>query len=175
MDAFAVSICQGLIEKKNFVKNLIKISFTFGFFQFFMTFLGGKIGDILIPFLHPYKTLIPCFIFCGIAILMLKEGWEQRRISCDSSPALNKNKTLFLLAVATSMDALFIGITFSMKKNFPLVLTSFLIGCTTFTISAFGYYFGKLFSFLGRHKAYYIGSFLLFCLGIYSILEHITR
>src|SRR3712207_7062882 len=81
MDAFAVSICQGLIPSKHNKKDMEKIAFTFGFFQFSMTFLGGIAGKIVLPFVKGYEYIIPCIIFCGIAVFMLKEGWEQDRKS----------------------------------------------------------------------------------------------
>ena len=168
--AFAVLICQGLIQIGQNKKEMEKIAFTFGFFQFGMTFLGGMAGKILVPFVKNYEHIIPCIIFCGISIFMLKEGWENRNNSCEAVSHLDSFKTLFLLGVATSIDALFIGITFALQVNYPLFWTSILIGCTTFVISAFGYYFGKSFSNLSKNKAYYLGAFLLFALGIHSLM-----
>lgn len=171
MDAFAVSICQGLIQSGRNKKEMEKIAFTFGFFQFGMTFLGGIAGKIVLPFVKGYEYIIPCIIFCGIAVFMLKEGWENRHNSCEVVSHLDGFKTLFLLGVATSMDALFVGITFALQVNYPLFWASVLIGCTTFMISAIGYYFGKSFSNISKNKAYYLGAVLLFGLGIHSLIR----
>jgi len=170
MDAFAVSICQGLIPSGHNKKEMEKIALTFGLFQFGMTFVGGIAGKILVPFVKNYEHIIPCVIFCGIAIFMAKEGWEHRNNSCEVVSQLDGFKTLFLLGVATSIDALFIGISFALQVNYPLFLASVLIGCTTFIISAIGYYFGKSFSDISKNKAYYLGSVLLFGLGIHSLV-----
>ena len=171
MDAFAVSICQGLIQSGHNKKEMEKIAFTFGFFQFGMTFLGGIAGKIVLPFVKGYEHIIPCIIFCGIAVFMLKEGWENRNSSCEVVSHLDSFKTLFLLGVATSIDALFVGITFALQGNYPLFWASILIGCTTFIISAIGYYFGKFFSNISKNKAYYLGAVLLFGLGIHSLIR----
>ncbi|KDE71499.1 hypothetical protein FUSO6_00665 [Fusobacterium necrophorum DAB] len=171
MDAFAVSICQGLIQSGHNKKEMEKIAFTFGFFQFGMTFLGGIAGKIVLPFVKGYEHIIPCIIFCGIAVFMLKEGWENRNSSCEVVSHLDSFKTLFLLGVATSIDALFVGITFTLQVNYPLFWASILIGCTTFIISAIGYYFGKFFSNISKNKAYYLGAVLLFGLGIHSLIR----
>ncbi len=171
MDAFAVSICQGLIRSGHNKKEMKKIAFTFGFFQFGMTFLGGIAGKIVIPFVKSYEHIIPCIIFCGIAVFMLKEGWQNRNNSCEVVSHLDSFKTLFLLGVATSIDALFVGITFALQANYPLFWASILIGCTTFVISSIGYYFGKFFSNISKNKAYYLGSVLLFGLGIHSLIR----
>lgn len=150
MDAFAVSICQGLIQSGHNKKEMEKIAFTFGFFQFGMTFLGGIAGKIVLPFV---------------------KGWENRNSSCEVVSHLDSFKTLFLLGVATSIDALFVGITFALQVNYPLFWASILIGCTTFIISAIGYYFGKFFSNISKNKAYYLGAVLLFGLGIHSLIK----
>lgn len=171
MDAFAVSICQGLIQSGHNKKEMEKIAFTFGFFQFGMTFLGGIAGKIVLPFVKGYEHIIPCIIFCGIAVFMLKEGWENRNSSCEVVSHLDSFKTLFLLGVATSIDALFVGITFALQINYPLFWASIFIGCTTFIISAIGYYFGKFFSNISKNKTYYLGAVLLFGLGIHSLIR----
>ncbi|HEY4532933.1 MAG TPA: manganese efflux pump MntP family protein [Fusobacterium sp.] len=171
MDAFAVSICQGLIPSKHNKKDMEKIAFTFGFFQFSMTFLGGIAGKIVLPFVKGYEYIIPCIIFCGIAVFMLKEGWEHRKNSCELVSHMDNFRTLFLLGIATSMDALFIGISFALEINYPLFQASILIGCITFVISAIGYYFGKSFSHISKNKAYYLGAVLLFSLGIHSLIR----
>src|SRR3712207_8778217 len=72
-------------------------SLTFGLFQFGMTFVGGIAGKILVPFVKNYEHIIPCVIFCGIAIFMAKEGWEHRNNSCEVVSQLDGFKTLFLL------------------------------------------------------------------------------
>lgn len=170
MDAFAVSICQGLVQVGKNRKEMEKIAFTFGFFQFAMTLIGGLVGKIIVPYVEHYKNIIPGIIFCAIAFFMLKEGWENRKDSCELTPSLNSFKTLFLLGVATSIDALFIGITFALQKSNPLLLSSLLIGVITFIISSLGYSFGKSFSNLSKHKAYYLGAVLLLGLGVRSFL-----
>ena len=102
---------------------------------------------------------------------MLKEGIASRRESCETAKSLHGLKTLCLLGIATSIDALFIGITFAMQKDYPIIRSSLLIGCTTFVISAFGYYSGKKFSTISKHKAYYLGALLLFALGLQSFIR----
>lgn len=169
MDAFAVSICQGLVQIKHHKREMKKIAFTFGVFQFGMTFVGGMAGKIILPYIGQYKAIIPCIIFWTVAFFMGKEGWENRKDDCETTVSLHGVKTLFFLGIATSIDALFIGISFAMQRNYPLFRASLFIGCITFILSAFGYSFGKFFSTLPRHLVYYLGSVLLFFLGIYSL------
>lgn len=168
MDAFTVSLCQGLIGRAKGKNTGKKIALNFGIFQCVMTILGGKVGQLLSPYLKAYQTIIPSLIFCGIACMMAKEGWENRKDHCETSPVLENLKTVLLLGLATSLDAFFIGISFAFVKDFSILEASLLIGCTTFVISYFGYVLGKKFSHISQHKAYYFGAGLLFLLGLYS-------
>ena len=168
MDAFAVSICKGLSMKKIKKRDVFIIALFFGGFQALMPFIGWFLGKGF----ESYITSIDAFILLGIiGGKMLIDGIKAEDDEETGEFKLDL-KELFLLAIATSIDALAVGITFAFL-DYPIVECMSIIGCTTFIISFIGVYIGKIFGSKYEHKAEIAGGIILIVIGLKILLEHL--
>ena len=169
MDAFAVSVCKGLSVSSVSLKNMIIVGEYFGIFQALMPmigfFLGNFFGNIIVQIDHWVA-----FVLLGmIGFNMLKDSFSSENISYDGCFAF---KTMFPLAVATSIDALTVGITFAfLKVNiFEAIL---IIGIVTFVMSMIGVFIGNRFGNKYGNKAQIIGGVILILMGCRILYEHL--
>ena len=170
MDAFAVAICKGLSMSKMNWKKASIIGLYFGGFQALMPLIGYLLGINFQEKITSIDHWIAFILLGVIGINMLKEA-----ISKDSEKqnASIKFKDMLILAVATSIDALAVGITFAfLKVNILLAIS--LIGIITFIISVFGVKIGNLFGDKYEKKAEFAGGIILILLGIKILLEHLN-
>ena len=167
MDAFAVSICKGLSMKKIKKRDVFIIALFFGGFQALMPFIGWFLGKGF----ESYITSIAFILLGIIGGKMLIDGIKAEDDEETGEFKLDL-KELFLLAIATSIDALAVGITFTFL-NYPIVECMSIIGCTTFIISFIGVYIGKIFGSKYEHKAEIAGGIILIVIGLKILLEHL--
>ncbi len=169
MDAFAVSICKGLAMKKLSIKNACIVGLWFGGFQALMPLAGYLLGTRF----QKYVTAIDHWIAFGLLVLigasMLREAFSKKEDCANDSLDI---KTMFLLAVATSIDALAVGITFAFLRV-DLLPAVCLIGATTFVLSALGVKVGNLFGSRYKSRAELAGGILLILMGVKILLEHL--
>ena len=169
MDAFAVAVCKGLAMKKMSWKNAVIGGLWFGTFQALMPVIGYFLG---VSFADRIKSVDHWIAFVLLALIggnMIREafGKEEERASADLDV-----KTMFIMAVATSIDALAVGVTFAfLDQNMPLAVS--LIGVTTFMLSMLGVKVGNLFGVKYKSKAEFIGGLILILLGAKILLEHL--
>ncbi|MCI8642858.1 MAG: manganese efflux pump MntP family protein [Lachnospiraceae bacterium] len=169
MDAFAVAVCKGLAMKKMSWKNAVIVGLWFGTFQALMPVIGYFLG---VSFADRIKSVDHWIAFVLLALIggnMIREafGKEEERASADLDV-----KTMFIMAVATSIDALAVGVTFAfLDQNMPLAVS--LIGVTTFMLSMLGVKVGNLFGVKYKSKAEFIGGLILILLGAKILLEHL--
>ena len=170
MDAFAVSICKGLSMQKLSVKNAAIVGCYFGGFQALMPAIGFMLGY---QFREVISALDHWFAFVLLSIIgigMIRDARSDEEEDVDSSVGF---KSMFPLAVATSIDALAVGVTFSMVElSVSIWLAVCLIGCTTFLISLGGVYVGNVFGAKYKNKAEFVGGTILILIGVKIILEH---
>lgn len=168
MDAFAVSICKGLALQKIKLKQYALVGLWFGGFQALMPvigyFLGGKFMDKISSFDH----WVAAGLLAIIGINMIREALSKNEEKVDNSLDI---KTMFMLAVATSIDALAVGISLSVF-DINIWLSVLCIGVTTFMFSAAGLKIGSLFGTRYKSKAEFLGGAILIVLGIKTVLEH---
>lgn len=157
MDAFTISICKGI--RNNSFKTGITITSFFSVFQFIMPIIGFYIGNILSNRIINYQSYFSSILLIIIGILMIKED----KIN-ELDNKLNY-KELIILSIATSIDALVIGISFSFIKN-NIFISSTIIGITTFIICNIGYYLGSLLNKKFHQYANIIGGITLILIGI---------
>lgn len=169
MDAFAVSVCKGLAMQKITWKNAGVVGLWFGSFQALMPLIGYLLGG----WFQRYITAIDhwiAFVLLGlIGISMIREALSKEEDNADASL---EPKTMFLLAVATSIDALAVGVTFAFLQVAILPAVLF-IGCTTFTLSMVGVKVGNVFGIKYKAKAEITGGIILIILGCKILLEHL--
>ena len=171
MDAFAVSICKGLSMKKVKKKDVLIIALFFGGFQALMPFIGWFLGRGFESYITSIDHWIAFILLGLIGGHMLVDGFKAEDDEEDEEFRLDL-KELFMLAIATSIDALAVGITFAFL-NYPIVEGMSIIGCTTFVISFVGVYIGKIFGTKYEHKAEIAGGLILIFIGVKILLEHI--
>lgn len=170
MDAFAVSVCKGLAMKKLEFKNMAIVGLWFGGFQALMPAIGYFLG---VQFKNQITAIDHWIAFVLLGIIganMIKEACSK-----DDEEEVKANldvKTMFMLAIATSIDALAVGITFAFL-SVNLVHAVTFIGITTFILSAVGVGIGNIFGTKYKAKAEIAGGIILILLGIKILLEHL--
>ena len=169
MDAFAVSVCKGLSMKKIDWKKAIIIALYFGIFQAIMPVIGYLLGTAFSGFVESVDHWIAFVLLAVIGGNMIKESTddeiEKRTDNVDV-------KTMTLLALATSIDALTVGVTFAFFKT-NLLLAIFIIGIITFVLSIIGVIVGNKFGDKFQNKAELAGGIILIIIGLKILLEHL--
>lgn len=170
MDAFAVAICKGLAMQKLSVRNMVIVGAWFGTFQALMPTIGYFLGSAFEDKITAIDHWVGFALLAIIGINMIRESRE-----CDCEAEANANdslevKEMFMLAVATSIDALAVGITFAFVEM-NVLLAVILIGVITFTISMFGVKIGNVFGTKYKSKAEFAGGTMLIFLGVKMLLE----
>jgi putative Mn2+ efflux pump MntP len=170
MDAFAVSICKGLSMKKMNYKNAVIIGLYFGTFQALMPVIGYFLGKGFEHIITEIDHWIAFILLAVIGINMIREIFKK-----DDDERNDKIdfKTMIILAIATSIDALAVGITFAFLKV-DLILSISLIGLITFILSLIGVKIGNVFGDKYEKKAQIFGGIILILLGLKILLEHLN-
>ena len=166
MDAFAVSICKGLSLGKIKVKHMCIAGIWFGGFQALMPLIGYFLGSLFADMITKYDHWIAFILLIFIGGNMIKEALGDEE-NVDASMDV---KSMFLLAVATSIDALAVGVTFAFLKVAIVPAVSF-IGIITFICSAAGVKIGSIFGTKYSKKAEFFGGVVLILIGIKILVE----
>ena len=170
MDAFAVSVCKGLSMKRLTVAKMGKVGFYFGFFQAAMPMLDYFLG---VGFKESITSIDHWIAFILLGLIggnMIKEALGDEQEDCDDDLSF---KTMLMLAIATSIDALAIGVTFAFL-NVNIYLACAIIGVTTFIISVAGVKIGNVFGLRYKAKAELAGGIILILMGLKILLEHLA-
>jgi len=169
MDAFAVSICKGLAMREKVLKKGIIVGLWFGGFQALMPTIGFFLGTQFKDQITSIDHWIAFVLLGLIGINMVKEALSNDEEQADDSIAV---KEMFMLAVATSIDALAVGITFAFL-NVHIVSVASMIGVCTFLISFAGVKIGNIFGTKYKSKAELAGGIILILLGFKILFEHL--
>ena len=174
MDAFAVSICKGLAMKRATVKGCMTCGLWFGGFQALMPVIGFFLGTLFADAIQAVDHWVAFILLAIIGINMLKEALEQEECCCcEEHNADLSVKTMFVMAVATSIDALAVGISLAMAGNVNIWMAAGFIGLCTFSFSAAGVKIGNVFGARFEKKAQLTGGVILIILGVKILLEHL--
>lgn len=169
MDAFAVSICKGLATKKLSLQKACIVGLWFGSFQAVMPSLGYLLGSQFEKYITAIDHWIAFVLLSLIGLSMIREAMSKEEDSTNDSLDI---KTMFMLAVATSIDALAVGITFAFLQVSIVPAVSF-IGSITFLLSCIGVKVGHTFGTKYKSKAEITGGIILILLGVKILLEHL--
>lgn len=175
MDAFAVSVCKGLAMKKATLKAEATCGLWFGGFQMLMPVTGFFLGSLFAEAIEAFDHWVAFGLLVIIGINMLKEGLEKEDESGDDpeKDADLSVRTMFLMAVATSIDALAVGISLAMVGSVNIWLAAAFIGICTCLLSALGVKIGNVFGSRYEKKAELAGGVILILLGVKILLEHL--
>ena len=170
MDAFAVSICKGLSAKRLQTRHYLIIGAWFGGFQALMPTIGFFLGSTFEQYITAFDHWVAFALLSAIGAGMIKGSLSKEESNGNDSFSF---KTMLLLALATSIDALAIGITFALLPDVNVPLAVCLIGITTFVCSAAGLKVGNLFGLKYKAKAELAGGIILILIGLKILLEHL--
>lgn len=171
MDAFAVSICKGLSMQKIDKKYTLCIGLFFGGFQALMPLTGYLLGSRFSGYIERFDHWIAFVLLALIGFNMIKESREEEEE--EEKPYAGVNfKELLILAIATSIDALAVGVSFAfLGVHIAPAVT--LIGCTTFVLTLVGVWVGNLFGSRYKSRAELTGGIILILIGVKILLEHL--
>ncbi len=172
MDAFAVSVCKGLSMKTITVGKSVIVGLWFGGFQAGMPLLGYLLGIQFRDRITAVDHWIAFVLLSFIGVNMLREALSEKEAECCGEDASLAAKDMFLLAVATSIDALAVGITFAFLDVDILPAVTF-IGIVTFLLSGTGVKVGNVFGSKYEARAELAGGIILILLGVKILLEHL--
>ena len=176
MDAFAVSICKGLAMKRATAGAMVTVGGWFGGFQALMPLIGFFLGTLFAAAIEAVDHWVAFALLGIIGFNMLKEAFER---PCECGCCAEEHnadlgvRTMFVMAVATSIDALAVGISLAMAGGVNIWLSVLLIGLTTFGFSAAGVKIGSLFGAAFEKKAQLAGGLILILIGLKILLEHL--
>lgn len=177
MDAFAVSLCKGFVAKRLEFRHCLIVGAYFGGFQALMPALGYLLGVAFAHFVAQIDHYIAFVLLALVGAKMMKESFESA--SCDTTNRHFGFKTMLVLAVATSIDALAVGVSFAFVEfsSISIWLAVALIGLITFFVCVLGVQIGHKLAhraaFLGK-KAEFIGGAVLVLLGVKILTEHLS-
>ena len=173
MDAFAVSVCKGLGMQKVSKRQAAVIGLFFGGFQAWMPFLGWLLGCRFQRYIVNVDHWVAFALLALIGGKMIAEAVDvKEEVKIKQCSIELDMKELFILAVATSIDALAVGITFAFL-NYPILEAVSLIGIITFIKSVAGVYVGNFFGSKYKSKAEFAGGLILILLGVRILLSHL--
>lgn len=172
MDAFAVAVCKGLCMRKMRYGQATVIALFFGGFQALMPLIGWILGKQFEKYITSIDHWIAFILLGIIGANMIREAFgKEEENECPVDEGLNV-KELFLMAIATSIDALAVGITFAFLQVSIVLAVSF-IGCTTFLLAFAGVCIGKIFGAKYKRRAELFGGIILILIGLKILLEHL--
>ena len=172
MDAFAVAVCKGLNMRKINYKHAVIIAAFFGGFQALMPFIGWLIGTRFASYIDKYDHYVAFILLAFIGIKMIIDAikGEEECEGCKNWDRLDI-KELLVLSVATSIDALAVGVTFALLPELNVGWSVAIIGVITFLISALGVVIGNRFGSKYQQKAELAGGIILILIGVRFLLE----
>ena len=174
MDAFAVSICKGLAMQRATLKEGLICGVWFGGFQAMMPLVGFFLGTLFADAIQAIDHWVAFVLLAVIGVNMLKEALEKSECECCRENGADLSvKTMFVMAVATSIDALAVGISLAMAGNVNIFMAVALIGAFTCGMSAMGVKIGNVFGSHFEKKAQLAGGLILILLGLKILLEHL--
>lgn len=174
MDAFAVSITNGMISTRAKTRHALKIGLFFGLAQAIMPVIGWFASINFHKYISRFDHWAAFLLLGFIGGKMIYESLKERNQECQNGLKKKKtmdNKTLFMLAIATSIDALAVGVSFAFL-DVSILESSIIIGLITFAICFAGVLIGRKCSSLLRNRAELLGGIVLISIGLKILVEH---
>jgi putative Mn2+ efflux pump MntP len=169
MDAFSVSIVAGITIEKPDIGHYARLSFHFGLFQFLMPLIGYAAGISVYTLIKDYDHWVAMIILTIIGVRMIRESFSTEEHDTNKDPS--RGFTLVFLSIATSIDALAVGLSLGVLQK-PILLPSVIIGVVCALFSVAGIYLGKRVGALLGKRAERIGGIILIIIGIKIVFEH---
>lgn len=171
MDAFAVSICKGLSVGRVKKEHLLITGSWFGGFQALMPLIGYLVGRSFAIYIERFDHWVAFGLLVLIGANMIRESFSKEENTASASFGF---KVMLPMALATSVDALAVGVTFALLPDVDIVLAVSFIGLTTFVLSALGVKFGSFFGEKNKSRAELFGGAVLVLMGVKILIEHLV-
>ena len=171
MDAFAVSICKGIKMPKLRKLHIVIIAVFFGGFQMLMPLIGWLLGSQFVQYISKFDHWIAFALLTFIGVKMAIESFKHEEEECCKCDSKLDLKELVVLAIATSIDALAVGITFALYPDINILPSISIIGIVTFVICAGGVVIGHKFGAKFKSKAELLGGIVLVIIGLKLLIE----
>mgnify|MGYP003605279430 CR=1 FL=1 len=171
MDAFTVALVKGLCSNDSRGKVSLIIGLSFGFFQGLMIFLGYTLGISFTSTIVRFDHWVSFILLSIIGIKMIMDGLKPSSINCDIEPGISL-KTLLTASIATSIDALAVGVSFAFHSG-SIIESALIIGFITFAFSSIGVLIGKKSAVFLDHKADILGGCVLLFIGVRILVTHL--
>ena len=171
MDAFAVSICKGIKMPRLRKSHIVIIAFFFGGFQMLMPLIGWLLGSQFVQYISKFDHWIAFALLAFIGVKMAIESFKHEEEECCKCDSKLDIKELVVLAIATSIDALAVGITFALYPDINILPSISIIGIVTFVICAGGVVIGHKFGAKFKSKAELLGGIVLVIIGLKLLIE----
>lgn len=170
MDAFAVAIGAGVVLKNHSQGSAFRMSFSFGFFQFIMPLIGWSAGLTISTFIQDYDHWLALVLLAGIGGKMIYDALRESKEVSHSDPT--RGLPLLMLSIATSIDALAVGLSLAFLKV-AIFYPSVVIGTVAFAMTWIGMAFGERFGRVFGKKLEIAGGLILLGIGVKILLEHL--
>lgn len=170
MDAFAVSVCKGLATEKVRIRHMLITGLWFGGFQALMPLIGYLVGSTFASYIEAFDHWIAFGLLAIIGINMIREAFSGCDECTDASLAVS---VMLPMAIATSIDALAVGVSYAVMGSVDIVFAVVSIGVITFALSALGVKLGSVFGSRYRSVAEAVGGVILILMGAKILLEHL--
>ena len=171
MDAFSVAMALGAAGRGHSSGAIMRLATAFGLFQFVMPILGWLLGKTVVSYIADYDHWIAFGLLLIVGLRMIKEYFDKDEKERTKDPT--KGWSLLVLSIATSIDALAVGVSFAFF-DVNIYYASAVIGVVCFIITALGMIFGKALSRILGRKAVLLGGFVLIGIGIKIVIEHMV-
>ncbi|MCX7981721.1 MAG: manganese efflux pump MntP family protein [Syntrophales bacterium] len=172
LDALAVAIGIGARNGHISYAPIIRLSCSFGLFQFFMAILGWFAGQAIVNWIASFDHWVAFLILLFVGLKMIKEGLEEGEEQGEMNNDPTKGLSLLLLSLATSIDSLAVGFSFSLI-NIIIWKPAVIIGLMCFTVTAVGMLFGRILARLLGRKVEILGGLVLIAIGIKILIDHL--
>ena len=170
MDAFAVAVCKGLATSTVKPRHMVVVGLWFGGFQALMPLIGYFVGAAFKEYIEAYDHWVALVLLSAIGLNMIREAIWGGEEETDCSFCV---KAMLPMAIATSIDALIVGVTFALLPEVNVAAAVSFIGVITFLLSAIGVRVGNLFGTKYKSRAELLGGIILVLMGVKILLEHL--
>jgi putative Mn2+ efflux pump MntP len=170
MDAFAVSLGIGTLERCSSARARFRLAFHFGLFQFIMPIIGWTAGSTVSRWIAPIDHWIALALLSYVGVNMIRSGFNTEKESYTRDPS--RGRTLVLLAVATSIDALAVGLSLAML-DVAIITPSIVIGVVTYSLSMVGLFAGNQLGVKFGKRMEILGGIILIGIGVRIVITHI--
>jgi putative Mn2+ efflux pump MntP len=169
VDAFSVAIGIGATNDKKSWAPVLRLAVAFGIFQFVMPIIGWLAGQTVVEIIASFDHWIAFALLALVGGKMIREGFEKE--SDEEKADQTRGWPLLLLSIATSIDALAVGFSFSVLKN-PILFPAVIIGIVSFVMTTVGMIFGKVLAKIFGKKVEIFGGLVLIAIGVKILIDH---